>query len=249
MNGDPIEDALRRRPSDEQIYEEPLRRLPGLEPREAEPLTTLLPSLGVGSGHPTIRTRTPIRALPALALIALIVVGVWVLGLGSGRQAAASPSAVPLTAAPTYQLTGRVACFGQGPGWVPSPGGPLNDCPNMAVPPDGYGAATWALDPAFSFSPDATELHVLVEEQACHGFNSAAGRIAQNVRYATDRVVVTLAVRSLAGAQTCPGTPPTPFVLKLDQGVGVRTLFDGGPYPSVAIAAGGHPVATSSPLP
>ncbi len=258
MNGDPVEDALRSRPSDERLYDEPLGRLPGSEPAEATPLSLLLPSLGVGRGHPTIRTRPPIGALTALALIALILAGVWAFGFPS-RQAGESPSAAPMTAALGYELTGRVACFGQGPGWVPTPVGPLDDCPNMAVPPDGYGPATWTLDPAYGFSPDATEIHVLVQEWACHGNYAATGRIAQHVEYANDRVVVTLAVRELTAADlpassfptliTCPGTRPTPFVLILDQVLGNRTLFDGGPYPAVAVAEGGRPIVTPSSLP
>jgi hypothetical protein len=256
---DRISDALRRRPSDEPEYRKPLR-LDSRPDRLAEPLTTLVPSLGVGGGHPEIQSRTPIRAVPALVILALIAAALLV---ASAMQSTANPPTGPSPSVaaglPTYLLTGRVACFGQGPGWTPTPGGPLDDCPNMAVPPDGYGAADWALDPAFAFSADSTEIHVVVGEMSCHGTYSATGRIAQHVEYAADRVVVTLAVRSFTAADfppssfplvfTCPGTPGTPAVIKLSEPVGTRTLFDGDLYPAVAVATAGHEIVTPSPTP
>jgi LysM repeat protein len=119
----------------------------------------------------------------------------------------------------------------------------------MAVPPAGYGAATWSLDPAYPYSAGATELHILVEEWSCHGMLSAEGRIAQNIQYRDQAVVVTLAVRSPSGFQTCPAPPPTPHVLHLGQPVGDRDLLDGGLWPANAIARGGQPVVSPTPTP
>ncbi len=133
MNDDRIVDALRNRPSDEPLYERPLRRLPGHEPGEAEFIAPLVPSLGVGSGHPTIRTRTPIRALPALALIVLVGVAIWALGFASGRQPAASPS----DGRPHLSTHGSSRLFWPG-AWLGSDPGR----PSQRLPEHG-GAAGW----------------------------------------------------------------------------------------------------------
>ena len=122
-------------------------------------------------------------------------------------------------------------------------------CRLVAVSPSGYGPATWALDPATPYSAGSTQLHVLVDEWACHSFATAEGRIIQNVQYDADAVVVTLAVLARQGPQLCPGTPPTPYVVLLTQPVGTRTLTDGTPWPPALIAVAGSPFYTPSPTP
>ena len=122
-------------------------------------------------------------------------------------------------------------------------------CRLLAVPPAGYSPATWALDPAAPYVLGATELHVLVDEMGCHGSQTAEGRIAQSVDYRADAVVVTLATLTREGAQTCPGTPPTPYVLHLTQPVGTRNLTDGTPWPPTLVAQAGRPFYTPSSTP
>jgi hypothetical protein len=117
----------------------------------------------------------------------------------------------------------------------------------LAVPPTGYGPASWTLDPAVPYSPGATDIHILVDEWACHGSGNAEGRIAWNVAYSDAVVVVSIAVRSLEGMQTCPGTAQTPFVVHLDRPVGVRELRDGGIWPARTVAAGGAVVTSPAP--
>jgi hypothetical protein len=139
-----------------------------------------------------------------------------------------------------------------GPGGFGASGWKVNgygSCALSVVPPAGYDTAKWTLDPAVPYAPDATELHVLVEEMACHGRATADGRIQASVDYGPDAVTVMLSVRPLGGAQTCPGTPPTPYVLRLDQPVGNRQLEDGGPWPARTIAAGGQVVVAPTPTP
>jgi hypothetical protein len=122
-------------------------------------------------------------------------------------------------------------------------------CPLMALPPAGYGPASWSLDPANPYSAGAIDLHVLVMELGCHGGQTAAGRIAQNVHYLPEAVIVTLVVMARTGAQTCPRTPPTPYVVHLTEPVGMRDLRDGGNVPSTQVAAAGHPFFTPTPTP
>jgi len=192
--------------------------------------------------------RSPMRtgAPAALAAIAVVLVIGAAVAVGVWR----SPASPVSGSGNDYQLTGRFACFGQGPGGTIKPGMASDDCPHMAVPPDGYGAATWTLDPSVPYSASATEIHILVEEWECHGFQTAEGRIAQNVQYRDDAVIVTLAVRQPSGGggiQTCPGTPPTPYVLQLEQPVGSRNLDDGGRWPAQTMARGGQPVVSPTP--
>jgi len=94
-------------------------------------------------------------------------------------------------------------------------------------------------------------LHVLVQEESCNSGMDASGRIAQNVQYRDDAVVVTLAIRTRGGMQTCQSNPATPYVVRLDQAVGSRSLQDGGSWPASTIAIDGHVVVapTQSPYP
>ncbi|MGA3057613.1 MAG: hypothetical protein ABSE70_06210 [Candidatus Limnocylindrales bacterium] len=240
MNADErIEAALKRRPSDERTYDEPL----------AAPVKGDAHVLRV---RPLMRSRMRTGALPALAAVAIVLaVGAGGLAVGLLRGPSAGHPSGSGTAN-DYELTGRISCFGQAPGaFTPGPDLFPSDfgCPMMAVPPAGYDAARWTLDPALPYSAGATELHVLVEWVACHSFESAEGRVVQNVQYRDGEVVVTLAVRSLEGFATCPGTPPTPVTIKLAQPVGYRDLFDGGSWPSTLIVHAGQLMVTPSPTP
>jgi hypothetical protein len=114
-------------------------------------------------------------------------------------------------------------------GWRFSTSG---NCELMAVPPAGYGVATWALDPSVPYSADATDLHILVTELSCHGDTPADGRMKALVEYGDAGVVVTVFVVALQGAQTCPGTPATPYVVHLDRPSGGLSVSDGGPFPA-----------------
>jgi len=124
-------------------------------------------------------------------------------------------------------------------------------CALRSVPPLGFNSAGWDLDPAYPYAPGATELHVLVGEDACDGGTLISpDRIQVGVAYAGDRVVVTLVARTPQGPQTCPlRLGGSPYVVKLDQPIGNRELLDGGPWPAVSIASGGRAIIASTPTP
>jgi hypothetical protein len=232
-NDERIKAALKRRPADEREYVEPLAALM----RRDE---------GVQRVKPVTRSRVRTGALPALAAIVVM------LALGAGALAAGVLRGPAATAGShnDFQLTGRVDCFGQSPGYIPGPdAAPSDSCPLMVVAPTGLETATWVLDPSMPYSAGATEIHVLAQEWACNSGQDASGRIVQNVQYGDDAVVVTLAVRPRGGAQTCQGNPATPFVVHLDQPVGSRSLQDGGLWPAATLAKGGQAVVTPSPTP
>jgi len=229
-----IEAALKRRPADESAYEEPLAALAGSDG-------------GVQQVRPATRSRVRTGAMPAVAAIAVVLA----LGAGASMAGLLSGPAVTAGGHNDFDLTGRVDCFGQALGYTPGPGMQNPLCPLMAVPPAGYGAAAWGLDPSVPYSPGATQLHVLVQEESCNSGMDASGRIAQNVQYRDDAVVVTLAIRTRGGMQTCQSNPATPYVVRLDQAVGSRSLQDGGSWPASTIAIDGHVVVapTQSPYP
>jgi hypothetical protein len=100
--------------------------------------------------------------------------------------------------------------------------------------PQGFGTASWALDPAFPKpGPAATELHILVWERACSSGSPTTGRMsAPAVSIAETTMTISIGVRSLTGIQACPGPPGTPATMTLPEPLGARTLVDGGRVPS-----------------
>jgi hypothetical protein len=128
--------------------------------------------------------------------------------------------------------------------------GPYGSCMLRAIPPSGYGAATWRLDPAFPLAADTIDLHILVTEEACHGTVAATeDRIRADVGYESTAVVVTITVRSDEGVWTCPTAPPASYVVHLSEPLGNRDLLNGGPWPAVTVASGDRPAASATPAP
>ena len=101
-------------------------------------------------------------------------------------------------------------------------------------------AASWDLDPAQPRPSASTRrLRVLVHEESCAGFSSARGRI-RRPRVFVDgrRMIVTIFVDPIRATVTCPGTPPTPYVLRLPRAVGSRALMDGRRVPARTVWPG-----------
>jgi len=95
-------------------------------------------------------------------------------------------------------------------------------------------AATWRL--AAKTTKTSKTLKTLVTELACASGESAKGRIAKpRISYEDDRIVITIGVTPLDGAQDCKSNPATPLTVTLSEAVGDRQLFDGGPYPAVEV--------------
>ena len=147
-----------------------------------------------------------------------------------------------------FQPTGRVACFGDAPGYTPGPYTESSDgCPLMVVSPAGLETATWELDPSVPFSAGATEIYVLAQQWACN-----SGREPPAVSSRTWRIVTTRRghARILPSGdtfQSCQGNPATPYVVRPDQAVGNRLLQDGGRWPAATLAQDGRAVATPVP--
>jgi LysM repeat protein len=113
MNTDErIEAALRSRPSDEPTY--------------AEPLAALVPGSGVQRLRPVTRSRVRTGALAAVAMLAVLAVGVGVLAVGRSGRPAVGPAV-------ESQGTGSVVAASKTPASVPSSGCSIVPAPTAAL--------------------------------------------------------------------------------------------------------------------
>ncbi len=110
--------------------------------------------------------------------------------------------------------------------------------PRLSV--TGAGLAEWSLEPGLPLDPGTTTLHVLVHELGCHGGESTPpDRIrTPEIRDDPTQVTVLITVTPLDGTQTCPGPPPTPYVVTLPTPLGTRTLADGAFLPPQRVESG-----------
>jgi hypothetical protein len=110
----------------------------------------------------------------------------------------------------------------------------LSGCSLRPVITHGLGSSEWRVDVSKPPASGSTTLSVEVMERACASGRPADGRIADPiVVYTEDAITITVPVRRVEGEgwATCPPNPWTPFVLELDELIGDRLLFDGGPWP------------------
>jgi hypothetical protein len=115
-------------------------------------------------------------------------------------------------------------------GWVP---GTIDYCAPRPLTGSDGGAAALYLDPAFPEpGPQATEIHVLVEEQACSSGSSPADRLLPpTARFTGDSVTLKVLVRGVGGPAACPGNPRLPVVIELPEPLGDRALRGIAPAP------------------
>jgi hypothetical protein len=124
-----------------------------------------------------------------------------------------------------------VVVLERGPsGWTMDGAG---DCQLSVVVGAGIGLASWWVDPAAGApGPAAHDINVLVQERACASGRAPVGRIAPPlVSYGRNAIVAVFGVIPLPGGQDCPGAPPAPFTLRLEEPLGNRALLDGGVVP------------------
>lgn len=98
---------------------------------------------------------------------------------------------------------------------------------------DDVSVAEWWVDPtAEQTSPESESVPALVLERACASGGTAEGRILPpTIVYGPTEVTITIIVQRLAVDAQCPGHPPTPYVIELEEPLGERTLVDGGQFP------------------
>ena len=103
----------------------------------------------------------------------------------------------------------------------------------------GRASAEWIItEPLISASD--TSLPIYVSETRCDGGDGLKpSRIRSSVDYESDRILVTVWVTPLSGMQSCVGVLScgrgpacTNFVVRLDQPIGNRDIYDGEPSPA-----------------
>lgn len=115
-----------------------------------------------------------------------------------------------------------------GDAWEPVQWG---ECAPQVALPAGLGPATWRID-GESPDPDSREVRALVTELSCASGASSDGRILEpEISYQAEAIVVTFAVRTQSGPQTCQGNPAVAYRILLSERVGDRVLYDGGELP------------------
>lgn len=112
--------------------------------------------------------------------------------------------------------------------WFLTSAGP---CAQRLVTDDDLGEADLTL--ASTPSPDDTSVDLLVQEWACSSGQSAEGRIQLvGLTETTEQVQLRIGVRPPDGeAQSCQGSPPTPFTVELSERLGDRDIIDASVVP------------------
>ncbi len=80
--------------------------------------------------------------------------------------------------------------------------------------------------------PEAEQIELEVYERACASGQSAEGRVEIVEQELSDeQLSLVVGVRPLDGAQDCPGNPPTPVTIELDEPLGDRMVVDASTLP------------------
>lgn len=99
-------------------------------------------------------------------------------------------------------------------------------CDQMPFSGD-WNEAQWTVEPGFVVDEETTEIPLLIVEVECASGRDAVGRTRVEVDYAEDAISIRALVQRLEGDQECPGNPPTPQTLELDEPIGNRELVNG----------------------
>lgn len=118
-------------------------------------------------------------------------------------------------------------------GWMASSSGPCA----LQADLGGLGSASVHLD-GEAFDAAASQLRLLVVEQACASGEDASGRVAVEVDADDDQIRLLVGVEPPGGDQTCPSNPATPVTVDLDEPVGDRRVVDVARYPPREVTEG-----------
>jgi hypothetical protein len=115
-------------------------------------------------------------------------------------------------------------------------------CTLAIAAPNGVTFARWWLDPdGPPVTPEATEVSILLREQACASGKPPEGRVLPPTIVITAGAIdVAIGIRITPGGADCPGNPAYPMQLELSEPIGSRVLFDASQYPP-------RPVTTEDP--
>jgi hypothetical protein len=98
---------------------------------------------------------------------------------------------------------------------------------------DGFGVATFTLDPNNPPDPVEATLHLLATERACASGQAPGDRqVLPVVLQTADAVEITVLVQQPVGGQYCQGNPTFPITVQLDAPLGDRVIQDAAFYPA-----------------
>ncbi len=98
---------------------------------------------------------------------------------------------------------------------------------------EGFGVATFILDPDNPVDPAATTLQLLATERACaSGMTPNERQILPVVVETAEAVEVTVLVEEPGGPQSCPMSPPFFVTVELGSPLGDRVIRDGAIHPA-----------------
>ena len=81
-------------------------------------------------------------------------------------------------------------------------------------------------------SPEARQIELEVYERACASGQAADDRVEIVEQETSDeQLMLVVGVRPLDGDHTCPGNPPTPLTIHLDEPLGDRIVVDASTLP------------------
>lgn len=81
-------------------------------------------------------------------------------------------------------------------------------------------------------SPEARQIELEVYERVCAGGRPADGRVEIVEQELSDEQLrLVVGVQRQDGDHTCPGNPPTPLIIQLDEPLGDRIVIDGSTLP------------------
>jgi hypothetical protein len=97
---------------------------------------------------------------------------------------------------------------------------------------EGYGTATFELDPANPPDSTARRITVLATERNCANGEPPEGReVRTSVTETADRVYLLVLVEPISGDATCPSNPPFPVMVSLTGPLGDRIIVDNSTSP------------------
>lgn len=102
----------------------------------------------------------------------------------------------------------------------------------VEVTAEGFGIATFTLDPDNPPDPTKATLHVLATERSCASGQVPVGReVLPVVVETSDAINIVVFVQNPAGNQTCPSNPSFSLTVEIDAPLGERVIRDVALHP------------------
>lgn len=133
--------------------------------------------------------------------------------------------------APGSQEYAHAAFSRTGNVWKPDGWGQCS----VEVAAQGFGNATWVLDPGVEPDLASKQLSIWIQERNCASGEAPIGRqVLPVVVEEAEQVTITVLVAAFVGGGDCPSNPWHPMMVELKEALGDRALFDGWRVPALS---------------